>query len=97
MSVMVDVTLEVDGKLVHAKSLDLSGSGMGVWAPHSIPGLHRRIDVCVDIDGAEMKLRGEVVREFSSDGGSVWGIAFRDLDRRTASRITNCVARATIN
>lgn len=76
---MVAVTIRHRDGVTHATSLDISETGMAVWADGDAP--LGRVELLFELDASPVHLVGHIARQFQSDGGAVWGIAFDSLDR----------------
>jgi len=77
---MLAVTLHHRGGETTATSLDISEDGMAVWAQGNTPS--GRVEVAFELEERKVLIVGRIAREFRSDGGSVWGIAFESRDQR---------------
>jgi hypothetical protein len=67
-----------DGEAVAATALDLSETGVAVWATGERP--LGTVRVRINLGGPrETLLEARVAREFRSDGGAVWGLEFLRL------------------
>ena len=85
--IMTTATLIVDGATIEATAMDLSISGISVWAPEGVSaaGLH---GVRIEIDDKGIiELDGRVARQFESDGGAVWGIQFQHVPDAVTARL----------
>ncbi len=90
--IMTTVKLAIDGETVEATALDLSVSGVSVWAPEvRAPAGALGIEMVIDAAGP-LRLTGKLARQFESDGGSVWGIAFDGVDAGTLQRLERYLA-----
>ncbi len=76
---MLAVTIRHRGGVTHATSLDLSETGMAVWAEGDAP--LGRVELLFELDTTPVHLVGHIARRFHSDGGAVWGIVFDSLGR----------------
>lgn len=86
-SVMCSVELDLGGPPIFATALDMSVSGMALWAPDGIKPLGEfRVLLTID-DRGSMELSARLAREYESDGGSVWGVAFTYVPPEIAARI----------
>jgi len=86
--VMVDVKIVGEQRTIQATSLDLSPTGISVWADdgHAPRG---ELELTFDLDGTQLNAKGRMARSFQSDGGAVWGIEFSPLDPATKIRLLN--------
>jgi hypothetical protein len=85
--VMESVEIDLGGARLEATALDLSVTGVSVWAPQGItPVGDFTITMRLDQRGP-MKVAARLAREFESDGGAVWGIAFVDPPPEVCARI----------
>jgi hypothetical protein len=85
--IMTTVRLEIGGQTLDATAMDLSLTGVSVWAPEGVePKGPLTIGMEID-DAGPLKLQGTVARQFESDGGSVWGIHFENVDPAVTARI----------
>ena len=85
--IMTTVGLEVGGQTMDATAMDLSLTGVSVWAPEGVsPGGVLKVTMQID-DTGPITLEGTVARQFESDGGSVWGIHFQNVDPAITARI----------
>lgn len=85
--IMTTVSLQVGGQTVEATAMDLSLTGISVWAPEGIsPSGPLKVTMQID-DPGPITLDGTVARQFESDGGSVWGIHFENVDPAITARI----------
>ena len=75
------VTLEHAGETSEVSGIDLSASGVSVWAPASRMGDDVRVTLSFE-DWLVVTLEGRVVRQFGDDGGSLWGIEFVPSEAR---------------
>lgn len=75
------VTLEYGGETREASGIDLSASGIAVWAPGASEGDEVRVTLSFE-DWLVVRLDGRVVRQFGDDGGSLWGIEFVPSEAR---------------
>ena len=80
--VMVDVTIIGEARTIQATSLDLSPTGISVWADDG-NAPRGELELKFDLDGTSLETRGRLARSFQSDGGAVWGIEFSKLDPST--------------
>jgi hypothetical protein len=85
--IMTTATLEVNGQSIEATAMDISATGISVWAPEGVNpsgpiGLQFEID-----EKGPIKLTGVLARQFESDGGSVWGIHFEGVDPAITKRL----------
>jgi c-di-GMP-binding flagellar brake protein YcgR len=86
-SVMLTVEIDLGGAQMTATSMDLSASGISVWAPDGIKPLGE-FNVSFEFDRrGPITLPARVAREYESDGGSVWGLAFGYVPPEIAARI----------
>lgn len=77
--ILTTVDIELNGKALQATALDLSVSGISIWAPEGEDS-SSPIQIKMQIDDqGPITVTGKVARQFESDGGAVWGIAFQDL------------------
>ncbi|GEM_PF-5660671 len=76
----------------HLTSLNLSSSGIALWGPSKAPTGALRLDL--PLGSEHVQVRGRVVREFESDGGSVWGIEFVGVDAGVRGTIASYIAAA---
>lgn len=77
--------IELPHEQLSATMLDVSVGGAAIWGPRPAPEGPMRIRI--ELDATAFELEGVAVREFASDGGSVWGVAFRDVDEATRARL----------
>jgi c-di-GMP-binding flagellar brake protein YcgR len=92
VSLLSEVTIELPtGREVSATALDLSVSGISVWAPGIAPRQPVKVRLELADDSAPIELAARVAREFESDGGSVWGLEFQGLDDETRERLVDFV------
>ncbi len=90
-SLMTEVEVEFGGQTLTTTALDISRTGLSVWAPEAAPGVE--LVLRFELEGSRLTVRGHVAREFHSDGGAVWGMAFLDLDEQLEARFVEYVAR----
>lgn len=90
--VMVDVKIVGEQRTIQATSLDLSPSGISVWADdgHAPQGT---LELSFDLEGTSLSAKGRLARSFQSDGGAVWGIEFADLDAGTKYQLNSFLDR----
>ena len=87
IGVMASVQIDLGGAQLEATALDMSISGISVWAPQGIKPIGEfKITMTVDHRGA-IVVPARLKREFQSDGGAVWGLAFGELPPEVAARI----------
>jgi len=89
-----DVTIDLKGETLKGTTMDVSVGGAAIWGPRAAP--HGRMKIQLQLDDEEeatFEVDGVVVREFSSDGGSLWGVAFTGLDDATKERLREFVAK----
>lgn len=85
--IMTTATLEFDGHTVQATAMDLSLSGLAVWAPEgATPGGNVLIKMEIDGQGI-FEVDATLARQFESDGGAVWGLAFQGIDAAKHARL----------
>lgn len=85
--IMTTATLDLAGRTVQATAMDLSLSGISVWAPSGeTPSARLKVTIEID-DRGPMCIEGQLARQFESDGGAVWGIAFVGLGTADHARI----------
>lgn len=89
---MQEVTIDYEGSQMTLSALDLSTNGVGVWGPARCPAGPFKVSFPIDDGGAALKATGRVVRQYHSDGGSVWGIQFTEIDEASARRLAEFVA-----
>jgi c-di-GMP-binding flagellar brake protein YcgR len=92
VSLLSEVTVELPtGREVSATALDISVTGLSVWAPGVAP--RQPVTVRLElVDGsAPIVVAARVAREFESDGGSVWGLEFQSIDEATRVRLEGFV------
>ena len=92
VSYMKEITVEHAGGTSTLTALDLSIGGIGAWGPEEC-ATDCSISLPLDDGQDELVVRGEVARCFRSDGGSVWGIRFVDLDSSASRRLAGHVSR----
>ena len=92
VSFMKEIKVEHEGATTTLTALDLSTGGIGAWGPEEC-ATQCRISLPLDDGQDELVVQGEVARCFRSDGGSVWGIRFVDLDASATRRLEAHVAR----
>ena len=85
--IMTTATLDVGGQTIEATAMDVSATGISVWAPEGVDpsgpiGITFQID-----DAGPIRLTGILARQFESDGGSVWGIHFEGVDPSVTKRL----------
>jgi c-di-GMP-binding flagellar brake protein YcgR len=86
-SVMTSVEIDLGGARLSATAMDMSVSGISVWAPDGVKPLGE-FTIVLDIDKrGPIELGARVAREYESDGGSVWGLAFTYVPPEIAARI----------
>jgi c-di-GMP-binding flagellar brake protein YcgR len=85
--IMTSVKLEIAGQTLDATALDLSQTGVSVWAPEGQSAPDTLSITMVMDDKGPMTLSGRVARQFESDGGSVWGIAFDGVQPDQQARL----------
>lgn len=90
-SLMTEVEVEFGGRTLTTTALDISRTGLSVWAPEAAPGVD--LVLRFEFEGSPLSIRGQVAREFHSDGGAVWGVAFLELDEQLEARFIDYVAR----
>jgi hypothetical protein len=85
--IMNTVSLVIGGQTLEATAMDLSMTGVSVWAPEGVdPSGGLTVTLQID-DPGPITLQGKVARKFESDGGSVWGIHFENVDPAITARI----------
>lgn len=85
--ILTTVNIELNGRSMEATALDLSVSGISIWAPEGEDASGPiKIEMVID-DHGPMVLTGKVARQFESDGGAVWGIAFQGVDAAITARL----------
>lgn len=90
--VMVDVEIVGERRTIKATSLDLSPTGISVWADDG-DAPQGDLELKFDLDGTSLSAKGRMARSFKSDGGAVWGIEFGKLDPSTKIQIDNFLDR----
>ena len=76
-----------NGEIVGATAMDVSETGVSIWATGERPNASFRIRLPLD-DGLDpLEVDGVIAREFRSDGGSVWGIEFQGLSEGAKMRL----------
>lgn len=91
--VMRDATVELGDGQVTATILDVGSGGISIWGPGEAPDGPIGVRLRLEEDRDPLQLTGMVVRQFESDGGSVWGLAFTDLDAASRERLMAFVDR----
>ncbi len=81
-----------NNKVVGATAMDMSETGVSVWATGQRPNGVLRVRLPLEDGLAVLEVNGSIVREFRSDGGSVWGIEFQGLDDGVRTRLKLYVA-----
>jgi hypothetical protein len=94
VSIMTEVEIDVRGDVLSVTTLDLGDGGLSVWAPYASPGGPVRVRLPLDDNLPPLEVAGRIAREYQSDGGSVWGIAFEALDPRDKARLQAFLAKA---
>ncbi len=85
--ILTTVSIELNGRVMDATALDLSVSGISIWAPEGETANGPiKIKMVID-DHGPLLVTGKLAREFESDGGSVWGIAFQGIDDGVTKRL----------
>lgn len=92
VSYMKEVRVEHAGMTTTFTALDLSTGGIGLWGSDECPS-SCSLALPLEDDEEEVVLRGEVARRFQSDGGSVWGIRFVDVQPAVERRLAALVSR----
>lgn len=87
VSVFNDVTVELPTETLSATALDVGVGGVAIWGPGPAPRGPIKITMELEDASISFEVDGEVVREFESDGGAVWGVAFRGLDDSTRDQL----------
>jgi len=90
--VMVDVEIVGERRTIKATSLDLSPTGISVWADDGTAP-QGELELKFDLDGTSLSAKGHLARSFQSDGGAVWGIEFAHLDPATKTKLDNFLDR----
>ncbi len=89
VSLLSEVTVELPtGREVSATALDVSISGLSVWAPGVAPRQPVKVRLELVDGSAPIVVAARVAREFESDGGSVWGLEFQAVDEPTRERLS---------
>lgn len=89
VSLLSEVTVELPtGREVSATALDISVTGISVWAPGMAPRQAVKVRLELADGSAPIEVAARVAREFESDGGSVWGMEFQGLDEETRARLS---------
>ena len=76
-----------NGEVVGATAMDLSETGVSVWATGHKPNAALRVRLPLNDGLDSLEVDGAIAREFRSDGGSVWGIEFSGLDDGARMRL----------
>lgn len=84
---MRDAMVELGDGQVTATILDVGTGGISIWGPGEAPDGPIGVRIQLEEDRDPLELTGVVVRQFESDGGAVWGMAFTDLDADSAQRL----------
>jgi len=92
---MQEVTIDYEGSQMSLSALDLSANGVGVWGPARCPAGPFKVSLPIEDGGPPLKATGRVVRQYHSDGGSVWGIQFTDIDDASSQRLAAYVVSLT--
>ena len=66
--------------------------GIAIWGPGPAPKGPIKITMELEDASITFEVDGEVVREFESDGGAVWGVAFRGVDDTTRDKLRAVVS-----
>jgi hypothetical protein len=82
-----------DGEAVAATALDLSESGIAIWATGERPLGPVRVRLNPGA-GDETVLEARVAREFRGDGGAVWGLEFLHLGAADLGTLRARLARS---
>jgi hypothetical protein len=90
---MSEVLLDYEGTKMTLNALDLSADGVGVWGPAQCPAGAFKLSLPLDDALGTLTVDAKVARQFQSDGGSVWGITFIDLDVAAKQRLRSYIAR----
>ena len=89
---MTDVKLEGESRTIQATSLDLSPTGISVWADDG-EAPRGRITMTFALDEKLVTVGGRLARSYQSDGGAVWGIEFENLDEGTKAVLESFLDR----
>ena len=90
---MSEVQVDYEGTKMTLNGLDLSPTGMGLWGPTNCPAGTFKVSLQLDDALAPLEANARVVRQFHSDGGAVWGVAFDGLDAEGERRLQSYIAR----
>lgn len=93
VSLMDAVTIDHGTGAFEASCINLSSSGISVWAPYAAPA--GALVLTLTLGGQRHTLHGRIAREFVSDGGAVWGIEFFGVDARTQEILTRFVQESS--
>ena len=93
VSVMTEVEIDVGGEVIKVTTMDLGLGGLSVWAPYASPGGPVVVRLPLDDGIAPLTLPSRIAREFQSDGGAVWGLAFDGLDSTQRARLEVFLAK----
>jgi hypothetical protein len=91
VSTFSDVTIDLPDQRLSATALDVSEGGLAIWGPKPAPRARMKITLALEDAKTSFEANGVVVREFDSDGGSVWGVAFLGLDDGAKERLKSYV------
>lgn len=84
---MREATVELGDGPVTATILDVGSGGISIWGPGQAPDGPVGVRVQLEEDREPLELKAVVVRQFESDGGAVWGMAFTNLDPVSRRRL----------
>ena len=88
VSLLSEVTVELPtGREVSATALDISVTGISVWAPGVAPRQPVKVRLELVDGSTPIEVSARVAREIESDGGSVWGLEFQSVDEETRVRL----------
>lgn len=93
VSYMHEVTVDYEGTKLTLSGLDISPSGMGLWGPTNCPAGVFELTLPLDDAMDPIVTRARVVRQFHSDGGSVWGVTFEGLADAARQRLERYIER----
>jgi len=93
VGLMTEVSVDHGSGPIPLTTLDLSVTRISLWSTNPAPT--GALTVELPLEGRNLSLHGRVVREFTSDGGSVWGIEFFGTDHRTQGALASYIATAS--
>ncbi len=96
VSYMHEVLVDYEGSQMTLNGLDISPNGMGLWGPTNCPAGLFKVTVPLDDSLDPLQAQARVVRQFHSDGGAVWGVAFENLDAASKRRLERFIERQSV-